>query len=176
MYTSHSGRNNQILSKNYVAFLSSKRLIYDLINIWRSSWSYNWPFFIIFWWNQIIFYGFIWQKGPHNIWTIVCKNDHCAAKAVALLYSWPCWRARSPCGAPWSRSAWCVCCVCSMLSADILALTKYELKFIFFEKATKFCQIFTSLLTTVHTVKSKEKISQNFVTFSEYMNFMSKQT
>ena len=28
-----------------------------------------------------------------------------------------------------------------------------------------------NLLTTVHTVISKGKISQNFVTFSEYMNF-----
>ena len=28
------------------------------------------------------------------------------------------------------------------------------------------------LLTTVHTVKSKVKISQNFVAFSEYMNFI----
>ena len=35
-----------------------------------------------------------------------------------------------------------------------------------------FCEIFTLLLTTVHTVKSKVKISQNFVTFSEYMNFI----
>ena len=39
------------------------------------------------------------------------------------------------------------------------------------EKASKFCEIFTLLLTTVHTVKSKMKISQNFVAFSEYMNF-----
>ena len=45
------------------------------------------------------------------------------------------------------------------------------LKFIYPEKATKFCEIFPLLLTTVHTVKSKGKISQNFVTFSEYMNF-----
>ena len=44
-------------------------------------------------------------------------------------------------------------------------------KFIYSEKATKFCEIFPSLLTTVHTVKSKGKISQNFVAFSEYMNF-----
>ena len=44
-------------------------------------------------------------------------------------------------------------------------------KFIYSEKATKFCEIFTLLLTTVHTVKSKVKISQNFVAFSEYMNF-----
>ena len=42
-------------------------------------------------------------------------------------------------------------------------------KFIYSEKATKFCEIFT--LTTVHTVESKGKISQNFVAFSEYMNF-----
>ena len=46
-----------------------------------------------------------------------------------------------------------------------------SLKFIYSEKATKFCEIFPLLLTTVHTVKSKEKISQNFVAFSEYMNF-----
>ena len=44
-------------------------------------------------------------------------------------------------------------------------------KFIYSEKATKFCEIFTLLLTTVHTVKSKVKISQNFVALSEYMNF-----
>ena len=39
------------------------------------------------------------------------------------------------------------------------------------EKTTKFCEIIPLLLTTVHTVKSKGKISQNFVAFSEYMNF-----
>ena len=37
--------------------------------------------------------------------------------------------------------------------------------------ATKFCEIFPLILTTVHTVKSKGIISQNFVAFSEYMNF-----
>ena len=46
-----------------------------------------------------------------------------------------------------------------------------KLKFIYSEKATKFCEIFTLLLTTEHTVKSKVKISQHFVAFSEYMNF-----
>ena len=45
------------------------------------------------------------------------------------------------------------------------------LKFIYYKKATKFCKIFTLLLTAVHTVKSKVKILQNFVAFSEYMNF-----
>ena len=39
------------------------------------------------------------------------------------------------------------------------------------EKATKFCEIFTLLLFYVVPVKSKVKISQNFVAFSEYMNF-----
>ena len=48
----------------------------------------------------------------------------------------------------------------------------FYLKFIYSEKATKICKIFTLLLTTVHTVKSKVKISQNFVAFSEYMNFI----
>ena len=46
-----------------------------------------------------------------------------------------------------------------------------KVKFIYFEKATKFWEIFPLLLTTVHTVKSKRKISQNVVAFSEYMNF-----
>ena len=46
-----------------------------------------------------------------------------------------------------------------------------RLKFIYSEKAPKFCEIFPLLLTTVHTVKSKGKISQNSVAFSEYMNF-----
>jgi hypothetical protein len=32
--------------------------------------------------------------------------------------------------------------------------------------------IYSELLTAVHTVKSKGKISQNFVAFSEYMNFI----
>ena len=39
------------------------------------------------------------------------------------------------------------------------------------EKATKFCEIFILLLSYVVPVKSKVKTSQNFVAFSEYMNF-----
>ena len=45
------------------------------------------------------------------------------------------------------------------------------LKFIYFEKATKFCEIFTLLLSYVVPFKSKVKVSQNGVAFSEYMNF-----
>ena len=45
-------------------------------------------------------------------------------------------------------------------------------KFVYSEKATKFCDISTLLLSTVHKDKSKVEISQNFVAFSEYMNFM----
>ena len=55
--------------------------------------------------------------------------------------------------------------------AKFYPFKKYQIKFIYSEKATKFCEIFHVLLTTVHTVKSKGKISQNFVAFSEYMNF-----
>ena len=54
-----------------------------------------------------------------------------------------------------------------------MILSRLQLKFIYSKKAAKFCEIFTLPLTTVHTVKSKVKISQNFVTFSEYMNFTS---
>ena len=42
------------------------------------------------------------------------------------------------------------------------------LKFIHFKKATKFCEIFTLLLSGTTQDKSKVKISQNFVAFSEY--------
>ena len=45
------------------------------------------------------------------------------------------------------------------------------LKFIYSEKATKFCEISTLDLSYVVTVKSTVEISQNFVAFSECMNF-----
>ena len=47
-------------------------------------------------------------------------------------------------------------------------------KFIYSEKATNFCEIFTLLLSCLVPVKSKVKISQNFLAFSEYMNFNKK--
>ena len=40
------------------------------------------------------------------------------------------------------------------------------------EKATKFCEITTLLLSYKVPVKSKVEILQNFVAFSEYMNFI----
>ena len=49
------------------------------------------------------------------------------------------------------------------------------IKFIYSEKATKFCEISTLLFSYVVPVKSKVEISQNFVAFSEYMNFNSVQ-
>ena len=53
----------------------------------------------------------------------------------------------------------------------IVEISGTPVKFIYSEKATQFCELFPLLLTTVHTVKSKGKSSQNFVAFSEYMNF-----
>ena len=50
-------------------------------------------------------------------------------------------------------------------------LTAFFVKFIYSEKATKFCEISTVDLSYVVPVKSTVEISQNFVTFSEYMNF-----
>ena len=55
--------------------------------------------------------------------------------------------------------------------ATVLKTWITVVKFTYSEKATKFCEISTLLLTTVHTVKSKVEILQNFVAFSEYMNF-----
>ena len=62
---------------------------------------------------------------------------------------------------------------------EILQIKKFEnfclknkiLKFIHSEKATKFCEISILLLSYVVLVKSKVEISQNFGSFSEYMNF-----
>ena len=50
------------------------------------------------------------------------------------------------------------------------------LKFIYSEKATKFCKISTLILSYVVPVKSKVEILQNFVAFSEYMNFTKART
>ena len=45
------------------------------------------------------------------------------------------------------------------------------IKFIYFEKATKFWKIFALILTGTTKDKSKMEILQNFVAFSEYMSF-----
>ena len=48
-----------------------------------------------------------------------------------------------------------------------------KLNFIYSWKTTKFCEISTLLLSFVVPVESKVVILQNFVAFSEYMNFTS---
>ena len=50
-------------------------------------------------------------------------------------------------------------------------MTRKSLKLIHSEKATKFCEISTIDLSYVVLVKSTVEILQNFVSFSEYMNF-----
>ena len=55
--------------------------------------------------------------------------------------------------------------------SSLLRVQQFLLKFIYSEKATKFCEIFTLLLTVCTVVKNKAKISQSFVAFSKYMNF-----
>ena len=59
------------------------------------------------------------------------------------------------------------------LNGDEYESSILTIKFIYSEKATKFCKIFTLLLIVCTVVKSKVNISQNFVAFSEYMNFRS---
>ena len=48
------------------------------------------------------------------------------------------------------------------------------LKFIYYEKATKFLEISIIDLTVTTSYKSKVEISQKNVAFSEYMNFTAK--
>ena len=52
-----------------------------------------------------------------------------------------------------------------------IKVSGHYLKFIYSEKAKKICKIFPLLLSVCTVDKSKGKISQNFVTFSEYTNF-----
>ena len=61
--------------------------------------------------------------------------------------------------------------MCLKLVFSLVFKKTTTLKFIYSEKATKFCDIFTLLLSYVVPVKSKVKIVQNFVGFSEYVNF-----
>ena len=47
----------------------------------------------------------------------------------------------------------------------------FSVKFIYFEKATKFCEISTNYSFYVLPVKKLVEISKNLVAFSEYVNF-----
>ena len=60
------------------------------------------------------------------------------------------------------------CCNNKMVKINMLILYQLWIKVIYSEKATKFFKID---LSYVVPVKSKVKISKNFVAFSEYMNF-----
>ena len=53
----------------------------------------------------------------------------------------------------------------------VISNSNDHLKFIYSEKATTFCKISTLLLTVCTVVKNKAELSQNFVAFSEYINF-----
>ena len=57
-----------------------------------------------------------------------------------------------------------------ILQRDIIIFADV-VKFIQSEKVTNFCETYTLDLSKVVTVKSTVEISQNFVPFSEYMNF-----
>ena len=61
-----------------------------------------------------------------------------------------------------------------VMQSGLKLLGNSIVKFIYSEKATKFCEIFPLLLTVCTVVKSKGKVSQNHVAFSEYMNFETK--
>ena len=95
---------------------------------------------------------------PTQYLTIINKREHTLQKKKHNLI----WRSRPR--PEWASTTWWNCWPRNSLLV----------KFIYSEKATKFCEIFPLLLSTVHTDKSKGKISQHFVAFSEYMNFKTK--
>ena len=55
---------------------------------------------------------------------------------------------------------------------EIKEIMMFQLKFIYSEKAAKFCKIFPLRLSYVVSVTSEVKILQSFVAFSEYMKFI----
>ena len=57
------------------------------------------------------------------------------------------------------------------LSQTCTRLQVFVIKFIYSEKATKIFEIFPLLLTVCTVDKSKGKISQHFVAFSEYIGY-----
>ena len=58
-----------------------------------------------------------------------------------------------------------------------MAFLEYvHIKVHMFWEGHKFCEIFTLLLSYVVPVKNKVNILQNFVAFSEYMNFTTSET
>ena len=59
----------------------------------------------------------------------------------------------------------------TLMTASMKLVKLKKVKFIYSEKSTKFCEIFTLLLSYAVPVKSKVNILQNFVAFSEYFNF-----
>ena len=61
----------------------------------------------------------------------------------------------------------------SFFQYQFLSSRTKSIKFIYSEKATKFCESSTLLLSYGVQVKSKVEIFHNFVAFSEYMNFSS---
>ena len=61
---------------------------------------------------------------------------------------------------------------CILLQGHEKAVKSSCVKFIYSEKATKFCKIFPLILTVCTVVKNKGNISQNFVAFSDYMIFI----
>ena len=102
-----------------------------------------------------------------------CGN-HCTELCFAVTKSERTWRQFILQG-PWSEVSIYLQSSATkdwFLLAQFFLVGKTLLKFIYSEMATKFCEIFPLILTTVHTVKSKWKISQNFVAFSECMNFI----
>ena len=66
----------------------------------------------------------------------------------------------------------CNLCIMTLLST-LIEENPTLVKFIYSEKAARFCKIFTLLLSYGVPVKSKVKILQNCVAFSENMNFIS---
>ena len=73
-------------------------------------------------------------------------------------------------------NSFCLGCAKNALRKLVVNVMTFfsTIKFIYSEKATKFCEIFTLRLAYVVPIKSKGKISQNFVAFSEFMNFIIK--
>ena len=119
--------------------------------------------------SQLIFWDQIWNSSTQLTLSIHIWNEHSCANqhvlTVFLLCHCSCWLT-----VPYIKLLLRLGQWSQDFSTNVVLF--FSLKFMYSEKTTKFCKISTLLLSYVVPVKSKVEISQNFLTFSEYMNFI----
>ena len=129
--------------------------------------------------SQKAFYRHIkaWLLEKERGWGWGCWGNRCCTRTI---WCWVLWRRFCKGLSTHSNIYWMWASLCYRLlraqrCRKELNSSEQIVNFIYvFWEGHKICKMFTLLLSYVVPVKSKVKISQNFVAFPEYMNFMAK--